>query len=1214
VFGGIATGTTYYIQNVVSSTTFKISTTRNSNTAFNIASDASGSMSVELYYDTLSCERDVNRYIDALKYDLQYPGNYKSRFAARYYANAVTGSLEEDMYYLRDTTGIRDQTLQGLTGDLLAPNQYGTSRVSAGAYASLDPGWGPEDYRTWIISRSPYVQGVTCIGTAAVGQKIDGALHNGGNDSITSNDFTQVISDGIGAWITNNGRAELVSVFTYYAHIGYLAENGGRIRGTNGNCSYGDFGAVAEGVDDRETPNTAVVDNRFQFESTVGEVYTNGTNLLAFEFINAGIDYTELTWTVTGGGINASVVQDDFRDNAVYEVRLTGDNDDSPLQFGGLGYITNSNTAQGGTATQITIAATDGETSTAYPGMKIYLDGGTGVGQFGIIATYNSGSKIATITRERDGVAGWDHVVPGTAIVSPDASTTYIIEPALSFTAPTYASAAGTGLPTAGNYAAIGYAPAVQTYLAVAGTGGSGTGATFNILKKGTKYVITVAAGGTGYTRLNTLTIAGTSLGGASPANDITITVTSINTVTRAVTVVDYVGVGQGGNYVALLQGSATAVTSTGGTWSTRTLPSSINWDALASGQDLTVIPSGSMVAGTAYRILTAGDSIYTTSGAENSFAGTTFIATGPAFGTGTVVAVNSVTVAIATGSNITARSVNGGVSWTLGGNLPSSTTWIGVAYGQGTWIAIATGGTATAISTDGGQTWVAGGALPASTTWTAITYGAGKFVAVASGGTQAASSTDNGVTWVDRTLPSSTDWSSVAFGNNRFIAVSSTSGTAAAYSLNGIDWTATTIISEAYLSIAYGQGKFFAVGAGTTAASSSDGLVWTSRTISTSNSSSIAFGNIDSNGRFVTISNSGATNVSIITDGATARARAAVAENKIFQIRMIDPGSSYSAPPTMTITDPNNTFEAPFTVRIGSGVVANPSFINRGSQFTTGSAEENTGDGYADNYQAGGIVAVRRITQRPVAGSNVEFSNLPGRTFKLVNVLTFLGQNDGSYTAFFQISPTLLESEAPEHLDDVTTRIRYSQVRLTGHDFLDIGTGSFTETNYPGIPTQPPLPGNETSEDAGGRVFYTSTDQDGNFRVGELFAIEQSTGVATLNADAFNISGLQELNLGNVTLGGGSATITEFSTDPFFTQDSDNVIPTQRAIKAYIAGQIGGGGASLNVNSVTAGAIKIDSNQITNTTGSFIKMDATFDFRAGVIGVPLAFNYFLVV
>ena len=443
---------------------------------------------------------------------------------------------------------------------------------------------------------------------------------------------------------------------------------------------------------------------------------------------------------------------------------------------------------------------------------------------------------------------------------------------------------------------------------------------------------------------------------------------------------------------------------------------------------------------------------------------------------------------------------------------------------------------------------------------------------------------------------------------------MSNTSGTVAAYSLDGITWTASTLPSTAvWTRISYGQGTFFAVSTTTAAASSPDGIVWTARTISTSNSIAVVFGNTNRTGKFVTISNSGASNVSVITAGATARARAAVAENKIFQIRIVDPGSGYTSVPTMTITDPNNTFEAPFTVRIGSGVVANPTFVNRGSQYVTGSAEENTGDGYADNYQAGGIVAVRRITQRPVPGSNVVFDNLPGRTFKLVNVLTFLGEDDGSYTAFFQISPTLSESEAPEHLTTATTRIRYSQVRLTGHDFLDVGTGNFTETNYPGIPTQAPIPANEAVDSAGGRVFYTSTDQDGNFRVGELFAIEQSTGVATLNADAFNISGLQELNLGNVTLGGGSATITEFSTDPFFTADSDNIVPTQRAIKAYIASQIGGGGASLNVNSVTAGAIKIDSNQITNTTGAFIKMDATFDFRAGVIGVPLAMNYFLV-
>ena len=55
---------------------------------------------------------------------------------------------------------------------------------------------------------------------------------------------------------------------------------------------------------------------------------------------------------------------------------------------------------------------------------------------------------------------------------------------------------------------------------------------------------------------------------------------------------------------------------------------------------------------------------------------------------------------------------------------------------------------------------------------------------------------------------------------------------------------------------------------------------------------------------------------------------------------------------------------------------------------------------------------------------------------------------------------------------------------------------------------------------------------QDGNFRVGDLFNVEQATGIATLNADAFNIPGLQELQLGDLALGGTSASIQEFSTD----------------------------------------------------------------------------------
>jgi hypothetical protein len=63
--------------------------------------------------------------------------------------------------------------------------------------------------------------------------------------------------------------------------------------------------------------------------------------------------------------------------------------------------------------------------------------------------------------------------------------------------------------------------------------------------------------------------------------------------------------------------------------------------------------------------------------------------------------------------------------------------------------VAITTGATTTRISTDGGQTWTAGGALPASSTWVSIAYGANKFVAVSSdGAVDPAYSVDGGVTW----------------------------------------------------------------------------------------------------------------------------------------------------------------------------------------------------------------------------------------------------------------------------------------------------------------------------------------------------------------------------------------------------------------------------------------------------------------------------------
>ena len=156
----------------------------------------------------------------------------------------------------------------------------------------------------------------------------------------------------------------------------------------------------------------------------------------------------------------------------------------------------------------------------------------------------------------------------------------------------------------------------------------------------------------------------------------------------------------------------------------------------------------------------------------------------------------------------------------------------------------------------------------------------------------------------------------------------------------------------------------------------------------------------------------------------------------------------------------------------------------------------------------------------------------------------------------------------------DIKIRYGYSQVRLTAHDFLDVGTGNKTQTNWPFLPSQQNVPSQEIDELRPGRVYYVSTDQDGNFAVGNFFKVEQSTGKATLNANAFDLTGLDTLRLGAIGAQLG-ATIDEFSTDGTLSQNSDEKVPTQKAVRTYVdsLSNLGGDltvGGNLTVNGTT--------------------------------------------
>ncbi len=152
---------------------------------------------------------------------------------------------------------------------------------------------------------------------------------------------------------------------------------------------------------------------------------------------------------------------------------------------------------------------------------------------------------------------------------------------------------------------------------------------------------------------------------------------------------------------------------------------------------------------------------------------------------------------------------------------------------------------------------------------------------------------------------------------------------------------------------------------------------------------------------------------------------------------------------------------------------------------------------------------------------------------------------------ATVRLTSNIQSSDAVADNTDTTITTGFSNVRLTGHDFLDIGTGDIITSNYPGGPTQAPDQTDEVNEVTGGRVYFTSSDQNGDFRVGDLFRIQQATGIATLNADAFDLSGLSELQLGSIGAELG-ATINEFSTDETLGNDSNTAVPTERAIVGY--------------------------------------------------------------
>ena len=198
----------------------------------------------------------------------------------------------------------------------------------------------------------------------------------------------------------------------------------------------------------------------------------------------------------------------------------------------------------------------------------------------------------------------------------------------------------------------------------------------------------------------------------------------------------------------------------------------------------------------------------------------------------------------------------------------------------------------------------------------------------------------------------------------------------------------------------------------------------------------------------------------------------------------------------------------------------------------------------------------------------------------------------------------------------DANITVNISTCRATSHDFLDIGTGGYNTSNYPdriyGAPTQLAVTDEQSVDQFGfnskaqvqertrGRCFFASTDQDGFFRVGRFFTVDQGTGRVTFNA------ALVLTNIDGIGFKRG-VRVNEFSPDATFTNATGDSVPTETAVEGYINARLGwdrdgdaidpasiiGGGALRKAGDTMTGNLNMGGNFIVNLASPTSGTDA---------------------
>lgn len=186
-------------------------------------------------------------------------------------------------------------------------------------------------------------------------------------------------------------------------------------------------------------------------------------------------------------------------------------------------------------------------------------------------------------------------------------------------------------------------------------------------------------------------------------------------------------------------------------------------------------------------------------------------------------------------------------------------------------------------------------------------------------------------------------------------------------------------------------------------------------------------------------------------------------------KVRVGSAGTGYNSQPIITISDPSASWGIPASavVEVSGGSVRNIEMVSNGRGYTT-------------------------IPTISISSPDVG-----------INTATVIIELFPSYYSVLSSTPvssgisTITINENIPYVISSGSRVPFykqSRILASGHSFEYIGSGTEINTalpNFGGVPIQD----NEVDMRNGGLVVYTSTDQGGNFRIGEGVAINQLTG-----------------------------------------------------------------------------------------------------------------------